>query len=82
MIEVSREDFELAELLAEVEQTFAKDAQDRKLSLSVQQFSLPMHTDRRRLLQCLLNLVSNALKFTEAGAVTVAVRFDRSGWRC
>ena len=75
MIEVSREDFELSELLKEVEQTFAKEALDRKLSLVVQQLSLPMHTDRRRLLQCLFNLVSNALKFSEQGGVTVGVSY-------
>jgi len=35
-----------------------------------------MSTDRRRLLQCLFNLVSNALEFTEHGGVSVAVRQD------
>jgi len=76
MIEVSREDFELDELLAEVEQIFAKEARDRKLSLSIQSLNLPMHTDRRRLLQCILNLVSNGIKYTEQGGVAVAVRLD------
>lgn len=78
MIEVSREDFELAELLAEVEQTFVKEARDRELTFSMQRLNLAMHTDRRRLLQCLLNLVSNALKFTEQGRVTVAVSCDQN----
>ncbi len=76
MLEVSRDNFELSELLTEVEQTFIKEAQERKLSLSMQKLSLPMCTDRRRLMQCLLNLLSNALKFTEHGEITVAVRHD------
>lgn len=74
IIEVGCDEFDLAELLAELEQTFVGEAQERGLSLAVQRIHLPMCTDRRRLLQCLLNLVSNAIKFTERGAVTVAVR--------
>jgi signal transduction histidine kinase len=33
-----------------------------------------MHTDRARLLQCLLNLLSNAVKYTEEGEIRVAIR--------
>lgn len=77
MIEVGRDSFDLAELLTEVEQAFSKEAQDRRLFLKVQQIHLPMLTDRRRLLQCLFNLVSNAIKYSEQGGVSVAVQHDQ-----
>jgi signal transduction histidine kinase len=33
-----------------------------------------MRTDRRRLLQCVLNILSNAAKFTDKGSVTLEAR--------
>ena len=32
-----------------------------------------MYTDRKRLLQCVLNYLSNAVKFTEAGKISITV---------
>lgn len=73
MIEVSSDEFDLAELLTEVEQAFAREVQEQGLYLVVPEFHLPMRTDQRRLQQCLLNLVSNAVKYTENGGVAVSV---------
>jgi len=73
MLEVHRDNFDLAELLAEVEQTLAKPARDQNLVLTLPQPHLTLTTDRRRLLQCLINLTSNGLKYTEQGGVRVEI---------
>ena len=38
-----------------------------------------MHADRRRLLQCLLNLVSNAVKYTKQGSISVSAELSTDG---
>ena len=45
---------------------------DKKLEIAEQVHAdVRLHTDRRRLLQCLLNFLSNAVKYTESGVVTL-----------
>jgi HAMP domain-containing protein/signal transduction histidine kinase/DNA-binding response OmpR family regulator len=66
-----------------MERTFRQLAADKNLDFNVDfDASLPpaIRTDEKRLQQIVLNLLSNAFKFTSHGGVTLAVRCAESGW--
>ena len=66
--------FSLPPLLQDVKSTFATWAADKKIeiSLKIQQESMIVEADRDRINQVLVNLVSNALKYTpEEGTITI-----------
>ena len=66
-----------------MERTFRQLAADKGLDFIVNFDSkLPqtIRTDEKRLQQVVLNLLSNAFKFTAKGSVTLAVRGAQSGW--
>jgi signal transduction histidine kinase/DNA-binding response OmpR family regulator/HAMP domain-containing protein len=66
-----------------MERTFRQLASDKGLDFRVNfDPKLPetIRTDEKRLQQVVLNLLSNAFKFTAKGSVTLAVRSAKSGW--
>jgi signal transduction histidine kinase/DNA-binding NarL/FixJ family response regulator len=70
--------FVLTDLLNSVRDMFSLRAQARGLTLRVEvhpDTPLYLKTDERKLLQVLINLLSNALKFTPAGEICVAVAY-------
>ncbi|WP_166366812.1 ATP-binding protein [Pseudomonas akapageensis] len=74
-LELEHIPFNLAELINSCAQAFAHSAQQRGLALSLQTppgfEQLHVEGDPTRIRQVLVNLIGNALKFTEAGSVSI-----------
>lgn len=71
---VDPEDFDLGSLLDEVVDILRRRAEEKGLRLSVDQsssFPRFIRADRVKLRQVLLNIVGNAVKFTDSGGVTL-----------
>jgi PAS domain S-box-containing protein len=67
------EEFQLDDIIYEVALNLKKQIEDKGLTLKTNiPQSIRLKTDRRRLVQCILNYLSNAIKFTEKGRISVA----------
>jgi len=85
-VEVAVEDVDCRAVLEEVVATLRPFAQQKTISLTLHADAAQsrVRTDRRALSQIVINLVTNAIKFTNVGGVTVDVssqRFDGASWR-
>ena len=75
-VTVDAEDIYLSNLLDSVARPFRHEADRRRLAFEVQldpQVGRSIQTDSKRLQQVLKNLLSNALKFTEDGGISLTV---------
>nr|CRH04367.1 putative sensor histidine kinase with PAS 4 domain, PAS domain, HisKA domain, HATPase c domain, two reponse regulation receiver domain and Hpt domain [Candidatus Magnetococcus massalia] len=80
MLEIETIDFQLDEILASLSNLVAVKAQEKGLELILDlkpDVPLSLQGDPLRLNQVLLNLVGNAIKFTEQGEVTIVVSLLR-----
>ncbi len=75
-MEIHCEEFALGPLLDQVRSTVGPLVERRANRLVVEGVPAAgsMHTDRTKVMQMLLNLLSNASKFTESGTITLSVR--------
>jgi len=71
--------FDLADLVHEIMDSFEIRAREKKLTLAVeidQPVPAVLHMDGLRVRQVLINLISNAIKFTDSGSVTLGISHD------
>jgi len=69
-LDVQFEDVKLDDVIGEIVSNVSQDAEKKKLKIKTElPKGLTIVSDRRRLFQCVLNLMSNAVKFTEKGTV-------------
>lgn len=82
-MEVDAHRFSVKALVDETISTVAPLAEKNgnTLSVDMSEETCKAYTDSHKLRQCLLNLLSNACKFTENGSVSLSVEFDASDRR-
>lgn len=79
---VSHDEFDLVGLVESVAFGLTAFAEDKRLTLRISAPERPVavETDRYKLQQIVLNLLSNAIRYTEKGGVTVTVAPDTADW--
>lgn len=75
-VQMSSSDFCLGELCREIYDLFLPLAAQKTLTFSFDVDPVRITTDRVKLKQIVINLVSNAIKYTACGQVAWSVRFD------
>jgi signal transduction histidine kinase/FixJ family two-component response regulator len=76
-MELQPADFDLNEMIAGITAMFKVRCQEKELQLHVVAFDdapLPVRGDEGKLRQALINLMGNAVKFTDQGEITLKVR--------
>ncbi len=77
-LQKSVSDVHLRDLLTDIYDMFLPLAAQKALVLSFTADDVRIRTDRVKLKQMVINLVSNAIKYTKNGSVTVSAKFDNN----
>ncbi|MDE7186840.1 MAG: response regulator, partial [Lachnospiraceae bacterium] len=81
-IEIVESDYHLGKLLIDIENMVTMRAEESSLALHILADSkLPemLHGDEKRIKQCIINFLTNSIKYTKEGKVTLQVDFTEAG---
>ena len=81
-IEIVQSDYHLGKLLIDIENMVTMRAEESSLALHILADSkLPemLHGDEKRIKQCIINFLTNSIKYTKEGKVTLQVGFTEAG---
>lgn len=81
-IEIVQSDYHLGKLLTDIENMVTMRAEESSLALHILADSkLPemLHGDEKRIKQCIINFLTNSIKYTKEGKVTLQVSFTEAG---
>lgn len=76
IVEVESRDLSLDEIFEHLQRIYMPEAEERRLSFDVRLTQLVVHSDRVLLERILANLVSNALRYTPQGSVSLSATAD------
>lgn len=81
-MEIVENDYHLGKLLIDIENMVTMRAEENSLALQISANArLPemLHGDEKRIKQCIINFLTNSIKYTKEGKVTLQVDFTESG---
>ncbi|NNK15772.1 MAG: ATPase [Sulfitobacter sp.] len=80
-MKLSKSAFAVSDLLADVEDQFQGLAREKEIELTIKSDDIIAFADRKRCFQILINLVGNALKFSQADKVELRAQFTQTGFK-
>jgi signal transduction histidine kinase len=80
-IALNKTDFDLAELLQITVEQFKAAARKKNINILLIFIPSPINADYDRLKQVFINILSNAVKYTEQGNITISIEPSPKNWR-